>query len=77
MCNNKNTVVGYQVVPATLLLVLSCSGSFVFVYSIFQTKALWEWAVPILKSALNNLTVSTVNDWASFYTNVSVSIKLP
>ena len=40
----------------------------------FQTKALWDWAVPILRSGLNNLTVSTVNDWSSFYTNVSVSI---
>lgn len=39
-----------------------------------QTVALWDWLKPLLKNALNNMTVSTLNDWASFYTFVSVSL---
>lgn len=42
-------------------------------WSYTETKELWDWAVPILGTSLNNLTVSTVEDWASFYTNVSES----
>lgn len=42
-------------------------------YFEFQTKALWDWAIPLIKTAVNNLTVSTLSDWSAFFTNVSVS----
>ncbi|XP_060589859.1 proteasome activator complex subunit 4B-like [Ruditapes philippinarum] len=38
-----------------------------------QTKALWDWAIPLMRTAVNNLTVSTVSDWSTFFTNVSES----
>lgn len=38
-----------------------------------QTRQLWEWAVPLLKIALGNLTVSTLHDWGEFFTVISES----
>ncbi|KAL4238306.1 Proteasome activator complex subunit 4 [Mactra antiquata] len=38
-----------------------------------QTKTLWEWSIPLLHTALNNLTVSTLSDWSTFFSLVSES----
>ena len=37
---------------------------------------MWDWAIPLLRKAISNITVETLDDWGLFFTNVSVSCQL-
>lgn len=43
---------------------------------LFQTNAVWDWAIPLIKSALCNITVETIDDWGTFFSVISVSYRI-
>lgn len=38
-----------------------------------KVESLWQWTTPLLKKALNNMTVETLDDWGNFFTVISES----
>ncbi|XP_060063003.1 proteasome activator complex subunit 4-like [Ylistrum balloti] len=42
-------------------------------WSYEKVESLWKWTTPLLKKALNNMTVETLDDWGTFFTVISES----
>ncbi|CAH1792985.1 unnamed protein product, partial [Owenia fusiformis] len=36
-----------------------------------KVTAMWEWLCPVLRTALNNMTVETVEDWGTCFATMS------
>ncbi|KAL5009261.1 hypothetical protein ScPMuIL_014842 [Solemya velum] len=38
-----------------------------------KINAVWDWAIPLIKSSLSNITVETIDDWGTFFSVISES----
>lgn len=38
-----------------------------------MSQDMWDWAIPLIRKILNNITVSTISDWGNFFSSVSES----